>query len=230
MIITLDGPTASGKSTIAQRVAQKKNYFCLCTGFLYRGLAYKARVMGYNERTLDQMLRERYEEFFDLTNMLYHYDRESGVLIFVDGQDVTAAVDVPDIGIIASVLGTYQSVRSVLGMMQHAIAGSWDNVIVDGRDAGSVVFPLADYKFFITAAITVRAERWQKKQAKYGVILSVGESEKLVVARDVRDADRSCDPLLIPDGAYVLDTSAMTIDDAVAWVEEKIDHCVGDNG
>jgi cytidylate kinase len=230
MIITLDGPTASGKSTVAQQLARQMNYFCVCTGFLYRGLAYKAKKMGYDEHTIEQLLTEKSEQLFDMKNVLYHYDYDSGARIFVDGDDVTEAIDTPAIGSIASVLGAYEQVRSVLNMLQHAIAGSWDQVVVEGRDSGSAVFPFADYKFFITASINARAQRWQKKQAKHGVVMSVLEAEKHIAARDVRDENRSLSPLIIPDGAYVLDTSDISIGEAVAWIQEHLQQCVGDNG
>ncbi|HLC07379.1 MAG TPA: (d)CMP kinase [Candidatus Babeliales bacterium] len=222
MIITIDGPVASGKSTVSRILAQKLGYYYLCSGLLYRALGYVlVNRYGYTLETIAEPSQEDIKHCFDPQKFSYHYDAHTQERIFFDNKDITAHLKDRFIDKIASIVSVNVRVRYAVTQLQRDIASKSD-IVTDGRDVGSVVFPDAHVKFFITASVDVRAERWRKDQEKYGNHFSVDEAIAAITDRDDRDKNRTIAPLIIPDNAIVIDTSDLNVEQAV----EQMIECV----
>ena len=215
MIITIDGPTASGKSTIGRLLAKKLGAYYLYSGLLYRAVAYLLITRdGYTLTTIDTPNLKKVRALVDPSVFSYRYDDMNGDRIFFEGEDITPFLKDPMIDQAASILSTDKPVRDIINTLQRQIADSKD-VIVDGRDAGSIVFPQADYKFYITADKKERAARWQAAQKEKGNDVSLDDALSYLNARDQRDSERVHDPLSVPRNAQVIDTTNMTINHVV---------------
>ncbi len=210
MIITIDGPTASGKSTAGRSLAKKLGYYYLYTGLLYRGLAYLLmKEYGYTLDTIAHPDIKLVDTFLDPKKFVYTYDAKDRERISFEGRDITPQLKGDIIGQAASILSTNTEVRNRLNMLQRKIANDYD-VVIDGRDSGSVVFPHADKKFFLTASEVERAARWVELQRKRGIAVSPEQALTFVQTRDARDSGRKVAPLTIPQGAQVIDNSSLS--------------------
>jgi cytidylate kinase len=213
MIITIDGPAASGKSTVARIVAEKLGFYYICSGYLYRALAYLlVAKKGYTEQTIHSVQPEDIAACFDPLQFAYHYQPSTKEHIVFDKEDITAYLKDSTIDRIASITSVNEYVRHYVTVLQHSLAEG-KNVVVDGRDVGSAVFPYADIKFYLTASMDIRAQRWRSDQNMKGHHFSLQEAIEKLTSRDRRDQERSTAPLIIPDGALVIDTSLMTLDE-----------------
>ena len=211
MIITIDGPAASGKSTIGRMIAKDLGYYYLYSGLLFRALAYLlVNKEVYKEDNLRNPHADDVGTYLDPERLLYHYDDQSYERIFFDGVDITPHLKNRFIGKMASILSTSKPVRKLLANLQRHIARKHDDIVVDGRDVGSVVFPDATVKFFLTAPLELRAERWRQQQAKISENFSREQAMKIVNERDQRDETREADPLIISDDALIVDNSHMS--------------------
>lgn len=215
MIVTIDGPVASGKSTVGRLLAQRLGYVYICSGYLYRAMAYVlATYYGYNEKTIAHPTDEDLSLCCDPAMLVYFYEDNSQEKIFFNGRDITAYLKDSFIDKITSLISINQNVREYVMRMQHALAKEHDCVI-DGRDVGSTVFPDAEVKFFLTACVEVRAQRWLLDQKKMGHFFSLEKAIAQITERDERDKKRKIAPLIIPVDAYIIDSSTMTIDQVV---------------
>ena len=222
MIITIDGPVASGKSTVSRMLAQKLNYYYLCSGLLYRALGYLLiNKYGYTLETVGSPKHEDIMHCFDPHKFLYQYAQDTQERIVFEGLDITAQLKERFMDKVASVVSVNEQVRTAVTQIQRDIA-SEHNIVTDGRDVGSVVFPHAEYKFFVTASAEVRAARWRKDQEKYGNHFSADEAVAIITDRDERDKTRTIAPLIVPRGAIVVDTSDMSIEQTIAKMLEYI--------
>jgi CMP/dCMP kinase len=213
MIVTLDGPTGSGKSTVAQIIAQRLHWYHLNTGLLYRALAYILTVRyGYDYITT-MPSREQVEAA--LVSIKYQYDQHHGPSVTVEGKDITSYLKTDAIDRAASRIAADGMVRNFLLSYQRKLAQDYA-LVVDGRDTGSVVFPYAEYKFFLTASPKIRAQRWRSEQLRRGSYFSEEEAEALVNERDIRDTQRALAPLVIPSGAIIIDNSLMNAEETAA--------------
>lgn len=211
MIITIDGPAASGKSTIARALADHYGYYYLNSGLLFRGLAYVLLESGlYIKNTLGKPTAADVDKYLDPELFCYTYTRQDGPCVTFKGQVITPYLKTELIDQGASLVSTNWYVRVKLYDLQHALTQN-HSLVTDGRDTGTVVFPNADYKFFITAAVSVRAKRWQADQAKKGAIFSYEQAVKEIEQRDARDSERDQAPLMIPKDAHIIDTSNLTV-------------------
>jgi cytidylate kinase len=202
LIIAIDGPVGSGKSTLARRVAELMGYVYIDTGAMYRALALKA-------------LRRRLS--LDATELLVALARETRIdlraqdgtqRVFLDGEDVTTAIRTPEVSQAASKVAVVPGVRQVLVAEQRR-AGEQGGVVMEGRDIGSVVFPDAGLKIFLTASPEVRAERrWREHQQK-GDAIDLARTLEEIHERDQRDRERSTSPLVRAPDAVVVDSTAM---------------------
>jgi CMP/dCMP kinase len=203
LIIAIDGPVGSGKSTLARRVAQMLGYVYVDTGAMYRALALKALRRGLpldgNDERLVALARETR---IDLR-------AEDGTQrVFLDHQDVTAAIRTPEVSQAASKLAVNPGVRHVLVAEQRR-AGEQGGVVMEGRDIGSVVFPDAQLKVFLTASPETRAERrWREHQQK-GDSIDLQRTLEEIHERDRRDQRRTTSPLVRAADAVVVDSTAM---------------------
>ena len=203
LIIAIDGPVGSGKSTLARRVAQMLGYVYVDTGAMYRALALKALRRGLafdgNDESLVSLARETR---IDLR-------AEDGTQrVFLDHQDVTTAIRTPEVSQAASKIAVNPGVRHVLVAEQRR-AGEQGGVVMEGRDIGSVVFPDAELKIFLTASPETRAERrWREHQQK-GDAIDLQRTLEEIRERDRRDQGRTTSPLVRAPDAVVVDSTAM---------------------
>jgi cytidylate kinase len=203
LIIAIDGPVGSGKSTLARRVAQMLGYVYVDTGAMYRALALKALRRGLafdgNGENLVELARETR---IDLR-------AEDGTQrVFLDHEDVTTAIRTPEVSQAASKIAVNPGVRHVLVAEQRR-AGEQGGVVMEGRDIGSVVFPDAELKIFLTASPETRAERrWREHQQK-GDAIDLQRTLEEIRERDRRDQARTTSPLVRAPDAVVVDSTAM---------------------
>jgi CMP/dCMP kinase len=203
LIIAIDGPVGSGKSTLARRVAQMLGYVYVDTGAMYRALALKALRRGVALEADDEKLVTLARDTrIDLR-------AEDGTQrVFLDHEDVTTAIRTPEVSQAASKLAVNAGVRHVLVAEQRR-AGEQGGVVMEGRDIGSVVFPDAQLKIFLTASPETRAERrWREHQQK-GDAIDLQRTLEEIHERDRRDQGRATSPLVRAADAVVVDSSAM---------------------
>lgn len=206
-MITIDGPSASGKGTVAQRAAAALNFHYLDSGALYRLAALAAEKLKIPLDDEDAVAT--LAGALDLQFM--------GERIFMAGVDVTDEMRTEHCADGASRVAVLPRVRAALLARQRAFRNP-PGLVADGRDMGSVVFPDADFKIFLTAAPEVRAERRYKQLKEKGMYANVEDILQEIRSRDARDASRRIAPLQLLPGAKLLDTSKLTIDEAVAQV------------
>jgi cytidylate kinase len=202
LIIAIDGPVGSGKSTLARRVAELMGYAYIDTGAMYRALALKALRRGLSLDATDHLVALARETRIDLRA------QDGTQRVFLDGEDVTAAIRTPEVSQGASKIAVVGGVRQVLVAEQRR-AGEQGGVVMEGRDIGSVVFPDAGLKIFLTASPEVRAERrWREHQQK-GEAIDLARTLEEIRERDQRDRERSTSPLVRAPDAVVVDSTAM---------------------
>lgn len=222
MIITIDGPVASGKSSVARYIARESHFFYLCSGILYRAVAY-ILVHRYHY-TSEQLQHPCYADVAAVVIALsYHYTQEHGISVLY-GQDVleTARLKHEKIDDAASRISAYVELRHMLATTQRHCATRVKDLIADGRDCGTVVFPQADLKIFLTASLEVRVQRWQKDQRTHGVDVSYENAVTLVQERDRRDMSRSYFPLQQATDAWCIDTSLLSIQEVASLIQGKM--------
>jgi CMP/dCMP kinase len=215
MIVTIDGPVASGKSTVSRMLAQQLGYYYLCSGLLYRALGYLLiNLYEYTLETIAHPTQEDIERCLDSAYFSYRYDDTHQERVFFKDQDITPYLKDKFIDKVASIMSVDAHVRHAVAQLQRSIASA-HNIVTDGRDVGSAVFPHAEVKFFVTASVQVRAQRWRKDQEKYSNYLSEEQAIASITDRDDRDKNRTIAPLIIPDGAIIIDTSELTIQETI---------------
>ena len=224
MIITIDGPAGSGKSTLAMMLAKHLDMFYLNSGFLYRGIAYVLITFyGYDEDRLHNPDIELVKRCIDQGDFRYTY--ENGLAkVYFQNKEITSFLKDMSISHATAVLAQNIDVRKIIRGYKRLLAQKYKNIVSEGRVLGSVVFPYADKKFYVTASEAVRAQRVQKLQAKRGKHISLEEVLEQVVARDQLDMNRVHDPLVKPDNAIELDTSNLSKDQmlekALVYIKE----------
>lgn len=209
MIITIDGPTGSGKSTIAAQLAQKLGYYYLNTGFLYRAISYLLITRyGYTLEQLKHPTNADLQEILDPSRFQYTY--HAGVAgVLYDGVSLTPFLKNKENDQASSIVSGNPMVRKALLEYQRNFAKQF-NVVTEGRDTGSVVFPEAEVKVFLTADSAVRAQRWQSMQEARGKLYSLEQALQEIEQRDLRDSSRDIAPLSVPNGATVVDSTHLT--------------------
>ncbi len=214
--IAIDGPSGSGKSTIAKYLSKKLNILYLDTGAMYRATAVKALSLG-----IDTFDEEGVKTFIDDIDLSIDYI--DGVQhTFLDGVDVSEKIREPHVSMAASNISSLKCVRLKMVDMQRKIAGTM-SCILDGRDIGSYVLPNADYKFFMTASVEVRANRRYKELIAKGHDVDLETLKQEIEQRDSNDRNRDFAPLKQADDAIVLDTSDMTIDEVIKTITDYIE-------
>lgn len=212
MIITIDGPAASGKSTIARMVANKLNLFYLYTGLLYRSAAYILKTNNRIEAYLQDKAIDLDQVKADLSleDYVYTYTAEQGIVITYKHNPITPFLYTAEISNLASLISSQQAVRELLMDLLHRLIKG-KNIVADGRDCGTILFPNAQFKFFLTASTDIRALRWEHDQAKQGNIVTYEEAIKHIHDRDFRDTTRLIAPLIPASDAFIIDNSLLTI-------------------
>ena len=211
LIITIDGPVGSGKSTVARRVASLLGYVYLDSGAMYRGVAWKAlrdRVPLEAEDALAALARGTR---IDLLSS------DGGFRVLVDGTDVTDQIRSPAVAQAASKVAVIAGVRTVLVAEQRRAAGS-GGVVMEGRDIGTVVLPDAGLKIFLDASVEVRAERRRLEYAQKGEFQEFSKVLEAVRQRDQRDRERAVSPLRRADDAVLVDNTAMSAEETARLI------------
>ena len=210
MIIAIDGPAGSGKSTVAKQVARMLGFQYLDTGAMYRSVAWYALEHQVNPDDVDALARIAQEKSIEFRAA---QDDAQPSRVFIDGVDGTGEIRTPRIDKAVTPVSAIPEVRSALVLQQRAIA-STHNVVMEGRDIGTVVFPNAEVKVFLTASAEERARRRaaQNRERGFG---EVNESAILqdIIRRDEADSTRAASPLKPADDAHMLDTTDMSIDE-----------------
>jgi len=222
VIVTIDGPSASGKSTVARKLANELGFVYLNTGLLFRALAYcLIRECEYTDDRLSCPHDEDISTVLTGDRIVYKYNSQTGPKIICHGRDITPLLKSPQIDQAASIVSASPSVRKAVQTLEYNVARDHD-VVAEGRDLGTVIFPHAEYKFYLTAPIEVRAKRWQKSQERRGEHVTFGQALQELTVRDDRDATREIDPLVIPPGAHVIDNGHLSIDETVKRIRSYI--------
>lgn len=214
--VAIDGPAGAGKSTIARRVARELGYLYVDTGAIYRTVGYHMSLMGIGPKDRDGI-----ERCIDDVNIQIDYQDDGIQHMILNGQDVTELIRTPEMSKMASGVAAQSCVRDYLLEMQRSLARS-HNVVMDGRDIGTVVLPDATVKVFLTASAEVRADRRFKELTAKGEQVKYEDVYVDIVKRDEQDMNRKIAPLKCADDAEVLDCSQLSIDQVVAEMKAII--------
>lgn len=214
--IAIDGPAGAGKSTMAKLLAKKLGFVYVDTGAIYRTVGYHMDLMGIGPKDADGVLR-----LLDDVNLEITYDEGGVQHMILNGRDVSGEIRTPEMSKIASQISALSCVRTFLLDMQRDVAKT-HNVIMDGRDIGTVVLPKADVKIYLTASAEVRAERRLKELQEKGMDVKYETVLKEIKERDHQDMTRTIAPLKQAKDALLLDTSELNLEQAVAAMESII--------
>ncbi len=219
-IVAIDGPAGAGKSTVARRLAEQLGYILVDTGAMYRAVALAAARagVGWSDAEGVSALARGLVSAHALS---FERDASLGVRVKLSGEDVSEAIRTPDIAQGASTVSAHGAVREALLDLQRQ-AGRKGGVVLEGRDIGTVVFPDAEVKFFLTASPEVRARRRYDELVAKGQTVTFEETLADVQSRDARDEGRAVAPLRKADGAVMVDSSTMSIAETVAFMVTKI--------
>lgn len=221
MIITIDGPVASGKSSIARALAEKLDIYYLNTGLLFRALAYVLLKKGYNKEDFERKNLAVSDIAMGITQCTYEYHTKDGGHILVDGNDITSQLKTGEVDTISSFIGNNVIAREYIMIWLRSITKNKD-LVTEGRDTGSVIFPYADYKFFLTASLRQRAKRWQDYQKVKGNAYRIEQAMQIILDRDMRDETRTIAPLVVPQGAITIDNSSLNVEQTLQKLLEII--------
>jgi cytidylate kinase len=217
MIVTIDGPVASGKSTVARLLAQRLGCYYINSGLLFRTCAYVLMRDGGHTSEQLRMLSDAQLAGIDWHQLHYVVDDGREQIIYAN-ENITYVLKDEAVAQAASIAATNAGVRALVLAYERQLAHG-RSCVIDGRDTGSVVFPNAEVKIYLSAAPEVRARRWQLDQEKHGTRLTLKRALDDVMQRDVRDKKRAIAPLTVPHNATVIDTSALSIAQVVDAIE-----------
>jgi len=215
LIIAIDGPVGSGKSTVAKRLAERLGYLYVDTGAMYRAVAWKALQLGVSLEDAEALTR-----LAEQSRIVFEGEAEDR-RILLDGQDVTAEIRSPEVSHAASIISTIGGVRRALVAEQQRI-GRQGSVVVEGRNIGKVVFPDAEVKFFLDASVEVRAKRRFEEERAKGSSVTLEEVLRQTMERDRRDTERATSPLRPAEDAIYIDSSDLSVDEVVERMIELI--------
>ncbi len=215
LTITIDGPAASGKSTIGEMLAQQLGYLYFDTGVMYRATTWMALQRGTPLQ--DEAAVTALAESLDIDVRPPTVDDGRQYTVLADGEDVTWKIRLPEVDANVSLVSTYRGVRQEMVRQQRRVAEG-ERIVMVGRDIGSVVLPEADLKIYLDATVEERAHRrWLELQAR-GRETDYEETLAMMRRRDEIDSHRSVSPLCIPQGAEVVDTTGLDIEQVLALV------------
>ena len=214
--IAIDGPAGAGKSTIARRLAAELGYCYVDTGAIYRTVAYFLDLWGVSPKDVDGVRR-----YIDELTVEIAYDETGSQHMIMNGMDVTPDIRTQEISQKASLVSAHKEVRDMLLDMQRDVARK-HNVIMDGRDIGTVVLPKADVKIFLTASSQVRARRRYEELIAKGQKAELSQILKEIEQRDYQDTHREVAPLKKARDAVELDTYDLDIDGVIAAMKKII--------
>ncbi len=211
-IISLDGPSGAGKSTVAKLVAKKLGYKYLDTGAMYRAVTLFFLNKNVNIQNDNEIISA-------ISDLKISFDNNNK--IYLNDVDVSEEIRSIEVVNMVSKVSSISAVRKSMVSLQRAIAEN-DNYVVDGRDIGSVVFPLAKYKFYIDASVEIRAKRRYEEEIQKGKDITFEEVIDSIKKRDEFDSNREDSPLVVPKDAIIIDTTNMTIDEVVQKITDVV--------
>ncbi|MBW2458697.1 MAG: (d)CMP kinase [Deltaproteobacteria bacterium] len=234
-IVAIDGPAGSGKSTVCKLLAARLGFVLLDTGALYRAVALAAQRAGVDWDdeagvvAVAAGLADRGELTLEVDPAAP--DSSAGTRVLLADENVSAAIRQPDISLGASRVSAFPGVRNALLELQRQLGApsgpDRGGVVAEGRDIGTVVFPAASVKFFLTASLEVRARRRQAELEQKGVEVDFDQTLKDVADRDERDRTRAVAPLRQADDAQVVDSTGKAIDEVVAAMQRVVEDVLG---
>ncbi|HDO31113.1 MAG TPA: (d)CMP kinase [Actinobacteria bacterium] len=219
-VVTIDGPSGVGKSTISRKLAARLGFTYLDTGAMYRGVALKCRQSGvdvHDERAVADLM-----DVLDL-RLLSAPSENEDVRVLLDGRDVSADIRTPEISMLASAVSAQRPVREKLTRMQQEM-GAAGRIVAEGRDTGTVVFPGAAWKFYLDAGLAERVGRRIKQLRHRGETVDEDEIFNQIVKRDRDDMERSLAPLKAAPDAVRIDSTDLGPDDVLARMLAVIRH------
>ena len=212
--IAIDGPAGAGKSTMAKRLAQALGYVYVDTGAIYRTVGYHMNLMGIGPKDADGIKRLIGDVNLDIT-----YDGQGTQHMILNGADVSDEIRTPEMSMIASTISAHKVVRDFLLDTQRDLAKAYD-VVMDGRDIGTVVLPDADLKIYLTAAPEVRAQRRIAQYREQGQKVDEKKILAEIIQRDEQDMNRPIAPLRRAEDAVLVDTSYLNVEETIARLLE----------
>jgi cytidylate kinase len=219
-IVAIDGPAGAGKSTVARRLAEVLGFVYVDTGALYRAVALAAKRGRVDWRSGEEV-GALARGIVARRGLSFSRDAERGVRVWLDGEDVSSAIREPDMAMGASTVSAHGAVRdALLDLQRHA--GQNGAVVLEGRDIGTVVFPDADVKFFLTARDDVRARRRYLEQSAKGMAPSFEETLADVRRRDAQDSSRPVAPLRQAEDAVFIDNSDISVEETVSRMAGEV--------
>jgi len=216
-VITIDGPSGSGKGTVSQQLAASLGWHYLDSGAIYRALAYAVELAGL-ELSKD---KEKIVSLALELNLAFRPATDGGADVLVAGTDISSSIRTEECGAMASKLAADGDIRAALLQRQRDFCQP-PGLVADGRDMGTVVFPGAAHKFFLTASAQIRAERRYKQLKDKGINDSIPRLFTVISERDARDAGRTNSPLIPAADAIVLDTSEMSLEQVIGHVRQQV--------
>ncbi len=215
MIIAIDGPAGSGKSTVAKLLAKRLGYTYIDTGAMYRAAALKLLKLD-----VDLNDEEKIMNILENTEIVLNQSQ-----VILDGEDVSNLIRTEEIGNIASIIARYPKVRKWMVSKQRDLGLKSKNVVIDGRDAGTKIFPDADLKIFMTASPEIRAKRRVDQLKEKGFIVDYNHILQKIIERDKLDYERKESPLRPTEDYIIIDTTDKTIEEVIefiiSYVEKK---------
>ena len=219
IVIAIDGPAASGKSTLAKYLADKLGYLYVDTGAMYRAITYYALEKNIvdDEQAVIEAART--------INLRLEYNNGT-TYVFIDDEDVTDKIRTPEVNSKVSDISRIKDVRTELVKLQQKF-GENNNLIVEGRDTTTVVFPNADLKIFLTADVSERARRRHLEFLEKGIELSISEVERSIKNRDTIDSGRTVSPLTKAEDAVEVDTTNLTVQQEIDRILKRVEEITG---
>ncbi|WP_075674692.1 (d)CMP kinase [Stenotrophomonas sp. TD3] len=214
-VLTIDGPSGAGKGTISRIIARRMGWHYLDSGALYRAVGVAASWADIDTSDASALVRCTFDTHVQFV------EQGDAMRVMVNGTDATDELRLETTGALASAIAAIPEVRAALKERQRAFR-ELPGLVADGRDMGTVIFPDASYKVFLTASAEERAERRHKQLKDKGVSVNFDELLREIMARDARDAQRTVAPLKPADDAVLIDTTGIGIDDVVARVMDLL--------
>jgi cytidylate kinase len=215
-VVAIDGPVGAGKSTIARALARVLGFSHLNTGAMYRAVALAASLSYSSQQLNDPAVERRLGELLNSISITFYGER-----VLLDGREISHAIAAPAISDLASRLSAFATVRARMRELQQT-AGRDGGIVMEGRDIGTVIFPDAECKFYLTASSAVRAARRYAELTAQDASVTRAQVLAQLQERDRRDQERALAPLKPAADAIVIDSSELTVDDVVKLMAERV--------
>lgn len=213
MIIAIDGPAGSGKSTIAKMLAKELGFTYIDTGAMYRAFAYKIKQMGVDPDNQQEVIKL-------LENTDIRLEDEK---VYLDSEEISGFIRTEEIGNIASKIARYKQVRHFMVQKQREIGLAVKNAVIEGRDTATVIFPDADLKIFMTASPEIRAKRRVEQLKQKGFVVDYNHILEKIKDRDKMDYERKESPLRPTPDYIIIDTTGKTIEEVLTYIKQLIE-------